>query len=371
MRLVHLADLHLGFRRYSRTNSKGVNCREADVFRAFRQALDKIKDIKPDLLLIAGDVFHWSRPNNLALIQTLGLLQNFIDQSNIETIVIAGNHDSVKTKDNACILELFKSIAGISVVSYEAAILINREGSARIACLPHSGLLEADKLDLRPDGDFKFNILMVHGTVDPHFINDDGGGDVPSDLLEMDWDYVACGHFHSYRHIDRFIYYAGAIERTSNDIWKEAEEEKGFIEFDLETKQVRFHPLVTRKTIDLPLVDGQNKTMEEINHLIVDHVRQFDITDAVVRQRIINLARSCQNQLDYKQIRAFQSQALYYELNIKPPQSKTDRFLVSEGREGGLYSDAKEFLQSYPLSKDIHRETFVEKGLAYLQRTTG
>jgi exonuclease SbcD len=39
MRLVHLADLHLGFRAYSRTNSLGINRREADVFMAFQQAL--------------------------------------------------------------------------------------------------------------------------------------------------------------------------------------------------------------------------------------------------------------------------------------------------------------------------------------------
>lgn len=372
MRIVHLADLHLGFRRYNRSTSKGVNCREADVFKAFREALTKIKELNPDLLLIAGDVFHWSRPNNLALVQTQGLLQNFIYQSNIETIVIAGNHDAVRTKDNTCILELFSFIDKVRVVSYEAEIIVvNHDQTARIACLPHSGLLEADKIDLRPNRDFQFNILMVHGTIDPRFVNDDGGGNVPPDLLEMDWDYVACGHFHSYRHIDRFIYYAGAIERTSNNIWQEAEEDKGFIEFDLEHKKVFFHPLATRKTIDLPMIDCQTKTIEEVNNLIADHVKQVDITDAVVRQRILNLPSSCQNQLDYKQIRNFKSQALHYEISSKSPHTKTARLFAPEGTGGGLYEDAKQFLQSYPISQDIDRDTFVEKGLTYLQRTAG
>jgi DNA repair exonuclease SbcCD nuclease subunit len=58
MRLVHLSDLHLGFRQYQRLTPTGVNQREADVALAFRRAVDRTVELRPDLVLVAGDVFH-------------------------------------------------------------------------------------------------------------------------------------------------------------------------------------------------------------------------------------------------------------------------------------------------------------------------
>jgi exonuclease SbcD len=96
MRLVHLADLHLGFRAYSRTNSVGINRREADVFRAFQQALQMTSELNPDLLLIAGDVFHVPRPGNLAVIEAQKQLAKFCAACEAEVLIIAGNHESVR-----------------------------------------------------------------------------------------------------------------------------------------------------------------------------------------------------------------------------------------------------------------------------------
>jgi DNA repair exonuclease SbcCD nuclease subunit len=68
VRLVHLADLHLGFRQYQRLTPAGVNQREADVARSFARAVDKTVALRPDLVVIAGDVFHTVRPSNPAIL---------------------------------------------------------------------------------------------------------------------------------------------------------------------------------------------------------------------------------------------------------------------------------------------------------------
>ena len=68
MRLVHLADLHLGFRQYQRLTPAGVNQREADVARSFVRAVDQTIALRPDLVVIAGDVFHTVRPSNPAIL---------------------------------------------------------------------------------------------------------------------------------------------------------------------------------------------------------------------------------------------------------------------------------------------------------------
>ena len=52
MRLVHLSDIHLGFRQYQRQTPTGINQREADVAISLRRVIDKVIELKPDLVLI-------------------------------------------------------------------------------------------------------------------------------------------------------------------------------------------------------------------------------------------------------------------------------------------------------------------------------
>ena len=50
MRLVHLSDLHLGFRQYQRLTPRGINQREADVAQSFTRAIDKIIELAPEIV---------------------------------------------------------------------------------------------------------------------------------------------------------------------------------------------------------------------------------------------------------------------------------------------------------------------------------
>jgi len=64
VKLAHLADLHLGFRQYDRqTPRAGISARRTSPTR-FRRAVDDLLEQRPDLILVAGDVFHSVRPTN-------------------------------------------------------------------------------------------------------------------------------------------------------------------------------------------------------------------------------------------------------------------------------------------------------------------
>ncbi|AFY73016.1 DNA repair exonuclease [Synechococcus sp. PCC 7502] len=368
MRVVHLADLHLGFRAYNRVTSQGINRREADVFAAFREALEKTIALKPDLVLMAGDIFHVPRPTNLAICQTQRELVRFRSLCGAEIVVIAGNHESIKTADNRCILDLLSLIPDITVVTSKPEAVEVCGGKVKVFCLPHNALERLDQVQIAPDAEVTYNLLMLHGTVDSDRINDYGGYDIPEKVLQMPWDYVACGHYHSYTHLGRNAYYAGAIERTSNDIWKEAEEDKGFIEFDLETHKAKFHPLKSpRSTIDFPIIDAANYDAPSLDRLISDHVKQVDITDKLVRQRVINLPKSVQTQLDYRQLRSFQSLAVHYLLDLRSPQVGLLESKDLMPKSGGISERAKAFLQDRSLPSGLDRQNFVTKGLSYLQ----
>ncbi|HMI47656.1 MAG TPA: metallophosphoesterase, partial [Gemmatimonadaceae bacterium] len=119
MRLVHLSDIHLGFRQYQRQTPTGINQREADVAISLRRVLDKVIELKPDLVLIAGDVFHAVRPSNPAILHAFHQFSRLMQALPDSTVVmVAGNHDTPRTAETGCILRLFSPL-GINVVEGE------------------------------------------------------------------------------------------------------------------------------------------------------------------------------------------------------------------------------------------------------------
>ena len=94
MRVIHIADPHLGYRAYNRVNAAGLNAREADVFDAFRQAVSRTVEADPDLILIAGDLFHVVRPSNLTIQHTFREFASLRMRTQAPVVIIGGNHDS-------------------------------------------------------------------------------------------------------------------------------------------------------------------------------------------------------------------------------------------------------------------------------------
>ncbi|NBS60189.1 MAG: DNA repair exonuclease, partial [Betaproteobacteria bacterium] len=116
MRLLHLSDLHLGFRQFQRTTQTGINQREADVAASFRQAIDMAIAVRPELILIAGDVFHTVRPTNPAIIHAFTQLQRLTQAlPDTDVVMVAGNHDMPRSSETTCILRLFRPL-GIHIV---------------------------------------------------------------------------------------------------------------------------------------------------------------------------------------------------------------------------------------------------------------
>src|SRR5688572_25543968 len=98
MLIAHLADLHLGYRAYHRLGPGGINARERDVALAFRAALDKLIQLKPDLIIFAGDIFHTVRPSNAAIadaFRQFARLRSSLPNSPV--VMIAGEHDSPRS----------------------------------------------------------------------------------------------------------------------------------------------------------------------------------------------------------------------------------------------------------------------------------
>ena len=379
MKLVHISDLHLGFRQYQRQTASGINQREADVASAFRKAIDQIIDIAPDVILIGGDVFHSVRPTNPALlhafIQFSRLVQMLPDTA---IVIVAGNHDIPRTSETGNILRLFGEI-GISVVD---------DGSKRIHIPEHNVSVQVVAYNTRPwpkfepDSQSKYNILLMHdvieGVINKYVFGERLYDELPVKELEASrFDYVALGHYHVYTKVAPNAYYSGSIEYTGSNVWGEIDVErqtgvpgKGFIEHNLETGAHRFHALpLARRVIDIPPIQGDGLTAQQLSDSIANAVDSCDggIDDRIVRLVVRDVPRYILRDLDHRKIREYKRRALNFLLDARRPQPiRSESVSGAPGRRASLTETVRAMLESRQVSPGIDRQSMVELGLRYL-----
>ncbi len=375
MRLVHTADLHLGYRAYHRTNASGINIREADVARVFRELLGRTAKIAPDLFLIAGDIFHTVRPSNAAIADAFRQFSVFHEEApDTSVVIIAGNHDSPRAAETGNILRLFAEIPGFQVVHQEPKRLRFPELETAILCLPHNSLFAESQPAIEPDPEAGINILMAHAAHENLKLVGYYGAALlrSSDVRPEEWTYVALGHYHLHERLAPNMVYPGAIERTSIDVWSEADRPKGFVELDTENGRIEFHELQgTRKVIDLKPIAGRDLTPQEIDGLIESALNSVPggIEEKIIRLRLSDVPRNVYRDLDHRKIREYRTHALHLNLDARPPQVTRRSSSGAPGRRLTLQEELTEFLKHRwkPGSRQVDREALTELGRRYLQ----
>jgi len=376
MKIVHLADLHLGYKAYNKMDKAGFNLREKDVIRAFQEALDKISQINPDLIVIAGDIFHKPRPSNTTLLLSIKLLIKFRETCNSPIIMISGNHEAVKSVESGSVLTIFENvIPRVKVINDIIQEVPIEHLQTSVTCVPHGGLAGLEKTSLTPNKDYKYNIMVIHGTYEncPELAGYGNGALIKGDdISQSQWDYVAFGHYHSYTKLAENTFYAGAIERTTTNIWQEAKEDKGFIVFDLETKIPEFIKLSSpRKVIDLKKISCDNLAAEDINKIIFEEIDKIiNLDKSIVRMSLDNIDPVAIRNLDYKRIREIKKTAVHFRLNI----IKKDSQIANSTENGELVDKRKgisdyleEELKQFELSNSLDKCKFNRLAKEYLE----
>lgn len=390
MRLVHLADIHLGFRQYQRQTPTGINQREADVAFSLHRVIDKVIELQPDVVLIAGDVFHAVRPPNPAILHAY---KEFVRLRqalpNATVVVIAGNHDTPKITGTGSILSLFSGI-GMNVVEHEAKRIPIHEHDLSILAVPDL----PTNPGFSPDPAAKHNILVVHGEYGDVIPRVGERLDRPPmkisrhDIKPEEWDYVALGHYHVYRSFAPNMFYSGSIDYTSTNPWGEIAEEremrighgsagesagaaKGIIEYDLVTRTHRFHQIPpTRRWEDLPPISGGGMSAGALDAEIRDAVEGCEggIEDKIVRLVVRDVPRHILRELDHKALREFKRKALHFNLDTRRPEVIRPKVgQAAPGRRASLADTVRDKLQTRVLTEDIDRTALVELGLHYLR----
>ena len=382
MRLVHLSDLHLGYRQYQRLTPGGVNQREADVAATFRACIDRIIAIAPDLIVVAGDVFHSVRPTNHAILHAFIQFSRLVQSlPGTEIILVAGNHDTPRSTESAGILQLFSQL-GLHVVDREARRLSFPGLRASVLAVPDvRGLVRPS---LAPDPDAAFNIMVLHGEVQGMLPASSVTGDRAAleisreELGASRWSYVALGHYHVYREIASNAFYSGSIEYTSSNTWGELYEErvagltgKGFVERDLASGAHTFHSLLAaRQLVDLPPISARGLSVADVDERIRAAVDSCagGIDDKIVRLLVRDVARHLPRELDHKAIREYKRRSLNFQLDFRAPDALRLHSTGAPGRRPSLQEMVREKLLARPLQPDIDRDSLVEHALAYLEQ---
>ncbi len=374
MKLVHLADLHLGYRAYNRLTSKGLNIRERDVIKAFKESLDRVSAINPDIIIMAGDIFHRPRPGNTSIYLCIKFLLDFRKVCSAPVVMISGNHEASKSLENENILKVIEAtVPGVKVIDRQIEQFVLQERSISILGVPYNALCGFEKTSLLPDNNYKYNILTIHGSYESIKCPElDTYGQASllnaENINQAKWDYVALGHYHKYTKLAENTFYSGAIERTSSNIWQEAQEPKGFIEYNLETGEQVFHSLESpRKVVDVKRIDVNNLTAEEINLKIGQEVSKIaDIEDSIIRLTLENIDNNAIRNLDYAKLRSYRKKALHFRLNLikKSPALQTRESSLKEGKD--LFEFFEDDLKNFELAAGLNKEKFDELARNYL-----
>ena len=382
MKIAHLADIHLGFRQYHRLTPAGINQREADVANAFRAAIDGVIAERPDAVVVAGDLFHAVRPTNAAIVFAFRQFQRLREAlPGAPVVLIAGNHDTPRSAETGSILRLFEEL-GVDVAGDAPRRLEYPRLGLSILAVSHQALVGPERPTLGPAGDARHQVLVLHGEVEGVFPVDRsaveyGGAVLPrAELHAAEWSYVALGHYHTQHEVAPRVWYAGALEYVSSNIWGEVRDdaehghpEKGWILADLESGAVVRHPLaMARRIHDLPPLDAGGLAAAEVDTRIAAALATVPggLPDNIVRLVVRNIPRHVVREIDHAALRAAKGIALHLQVEFRRPEPARAVGVGAPGRRQTLPELVQDYLGRRALPAEIDRERFVREGVALL-----
>ena len=224
MKLIHIADLHLGKSIYDISLLED----QKDWINKFLSDMD---NDKPEAVLIAGDVYDRSNPNPEAM-KLLDFFLTELADRKIKVMMIAGNHDNGSRLEYMSSL-LKKSgihVAGITEKEIKKVSLNDEYGEIDFWLLPYTTPASVERAFDKENREFKSyeeaykyllenqeidkskrNVLIAHQNITKDGLEAErsgsetmvgGSGQIDYRVLD-DFDYAALGHIHAPGYVGR------------------------------------------------------------------------------------------------------------------------------------------------------------------------
>jgi exonuclease SbcD len=323
MRILHLADLHIGVENYGRLDPEtGLHTRLLDYLARLDEAIELGLREGVHAVVIAGDIYKNRTPNPTHQREFAKRIRG-LREAGLPVFILIGNHDVSPTAGRANSIEIFHTLAldGVTVASRPGTHIIDTAaGALQVIALPwvtRHNLLTKDDLRLASireveaillervdrflqaaarDADPTLpTILVMHGTIHGATTGAEQGMMLDRDLILPrstvtlpGIDYVALGHIHRHQSLGEHppVVYPGSIERVD---FGEEHEDKGCVLVDLERGSAnwRFMKLAARPFVTLD-VDVRQSPDPQSRVLLA--IEKHDLREAVVRVRVQALA---------------------------------------------------------------------------------
>jgi DNA repair exonuclease SbcCD nuclease subunit len=274
MKLVHIADTHLGLAQFSRLDpDSGMNLREKQIYDNFLAAIDVIIREKPDVLVHAGDLFDTVKPKTRAYTTVLDALTRLRD-AGIPLVIVTGNHSMVKTRYTTSPLAVLDYHPAEIHATYSFKYERVEIGDTVFHLIPN--MLRAEDYRTAYDtielAQGRNNVLVTHGlatairdkrlaTVAEH--------ELDSTILSDNFDYIALGHYHNQSQITTNAWYSGSTEYLT---YGEIRDEKGGLVVDPARHTVDHLDLPRTPMYDCGTIPCAGRHVHEITDEIIGRV---------------------------------------------------------------------------------------------------
>jgi len=307
----------LGYAQY------GLEVRRQDFDSAFGEVVDKTLELKPDFMIIAGDLFHQARPSNHTLENTVRSFKRLKD-ANISVLTVDGSHDTAPNTITSTILYPLDSAGLIFHLPRHRGSCWSKPDCCYVYGIPsyHNRPKTLEALPIfmaenppTPQSDIA-NIFVFHGALDlpnikPAYLE----AEIPPELLPDGFCYYAAGHIHN-RYMGRFksgiLAYSGCTESSGYD---EGKLTKGFYHVSV-NEQGQFTPELIelsspRRFISIEY-DFTGLSPAKITEMVVEMIKEADEADVILVPIIGGTlpAEASRSEVDVPKIRSAAQKAL-------------------------------------------------------------
>lgn len=203
MKLIHMADVHLGAEPESGTALGTL--RKQEIWDAFADLINHCEKEKTDLLLIAGDLFH-GQPL-LREVKEVDYL--FRKLTKTKVVMIAGNHDCLLSASHYYDVTFPEHVTFLMDTQADSVYLPELNTQVFGLSYEKRQIAEPRYDGIRIEAASRINILLAHGNING---NDKSIPISRAAVGAAGFDYVALGHIHAGFSISERMAYAGSLE---------------------------------------------------------------------------------------------------------------------------------------------------------------
>lgn len=300
LKIFHTADWHLG------KIVQGIYMTEDQAY-VLDQFVSEVEQEKPDVVIIAGDLYDRAVPPTEAVDLLNNILEQLVLKLKVPVLAIAGNHDSPDRIDFAVKLMERNGLYMSGQLRYpiEPIIMHDQFGEVHFYLIPyadpaiirhligdesirsHNDAMSAIVNHIKSNWDRSArHVLIGHAFVTPYGEQEQntsdserplsiGGAEYVSAQLLQDFNYVALGHLHQAHHVGiEHIRYSGSPLKYSIS---EANHNKGYLVVNLDHQEVTIEKIAFEPKRDMRRVIGAIADIER--HSINEDYVYVSLTD--------------------------------------------------------------------------------------------